>query len=738
VKQLSACCRMIIGVMGAIIVLAAAQTTGDAAEKGSELWNRTHRVFAYNSPRRARYPSVARNRKGELILLFTRANKEQEEARLGDVMMIQSGDKGETWTGPSKIYAGEVGEPRTRGTLVVLSAGKLVAAVAEMDEKGKTKKVCLLTSQDGGHKWKVSPPLKFTGVKWASPSGRLIEQADGTLLMPVEAGLPGGAADKEKTSAGLMRSTDGGKNWGDFSVIASDPKANFTQPTMLTTGDNSLVALVNRSGSLLRCESEDGGYHWSSHEQVMEGRDPYLVRIHDEALACVSLRHEGKWGQMKVAFSYDNAGSWRCERLFLFHTGTVAGHYGWPGGLALDADHILIAFGHPQKPLPALDGPLPNPPTEEEERIEVVFFERDRTSRQLPQAENVVPPEKRDRWERTGYSPDIPRMALARIADGKLIGVTGDQETIWLSKGLRPRAVWGAGGPEELLRSSDGARTWQKQPMNLPADLRGSPAAVLQLSSGRLLLGIQEWLLSEWNDSSTRKVIGQQGGYSIWDAHIEEFTRGRLYIVYSDDDGKTWQGTEKPIDISPFVWACLSHQFMEQADGTVVLPVFGCLSDEDSRIRLDSTGLFRSTDGGKSWGDFSQIAYDKEQRAVGYNEISIAQVSDKLWVAFMRTGNLVLKADGTNISRAISTDGGYNWSPPEVCFPGGEPQSAVLPGGGIAVRSKYSLRFTYDLGQTWTRVAAASGFQNWTIVFDNDHLLSGVGGAWQRIPAGTH
>ncbi len=153
-------------------------------------------------------------------------------------------------------------------------------------------------------------------------------------------------------------------------------------------------------------------------------------------------------------------------------------------------------------------------------------------------------------------------------------------------------------------------------------------------------------------------------------------------------------------------------------------------------MRLDSTGLFRSKDGGESWGDFSQIAYDKEKRAVGYNEISIAQVSDKLWVAFMRTGHLVLKSDGTNMSRAITTDGGYTWSAPEVCFPGGEPKSAVLPGGGIAVRAKYSLRFTYDLGQTWTRVTDASGHP--VIVIDNNHFLSGVGGSWQRIPAGTH
>ena len=133
------------------LVLGLEPRTGQAdSEKdiSEDVWKRTHRVFAYSAARQARYPSLARNRKGRLILLFTRVSKEQEEAGRGPVMMIQSGDKGESWSAPAKVYEGKWGEPRTMGTLTALTSGKLVAAVAEIGKGLEVKLVRLLGSDD--------------------------------------------------------------------------------------------------------------------------------------------------------------------------------------------------------------------------------------------------------------------------------------------------------------------------------------------------------------------------------------------------------------------------------------------------------------------------------------------------------------------------------------------------------------------------------------------------------------
>ena len=69
-------------------------------------------------------------------------------------------------------------------------------------------------------------------------------------------------------------------------------------------------------------------------------------------------------------------------------------------------------------------------------------------------------------------------------------------------------------------------------------------------------------------------------------------------------------------------------RFVEESDGTVVLPVMGSLSDEDSSSRIDCIGLFRSTDSGQTWGDFSLVAYDKQDRDIAYNEYEIQPMPD--------------------------------------------------------------------------------------------------------------
>ena len=154
----------------------------------------------------------------------------------------------------------------------------------------------------------------------------------------------------------------------------------------------------------------------------------------------------------------------------------------------------------------------------------------------------------------------------------------------------------------------------------------------------------------------------------------------------------------------------------------------------------------RSTDDGKTWGDFSLIAHDKEhQWTVGYNEAAIAPVRDDLWVAFMRTEFRGVGNESGWTSRAISTDGGYTWSEPELCTLGAAFGAEILPDGGIVVGHQGGIRLTYDLGRTWTRLAPGKGYAV-PILLDSDSLLVGNEGnnrqwgsfsVWRRIPAGT-
>lgn len=56
------------------------------------------------------------------------------------------------------------------------------------------------------------------------------------------------------------------------------------------------------------------------------------------------------------------------------------------------------------------------------------------------------------------------------------------------------------------------------------------------------------------------------------------------------------------------IWANPYRRFIEEKDGTIVMTAYGCLSHKDTDGQIDSCGLFRSKDGGKTRGDFSLVA----------------------------------------------------------------------------------------------------------------------------------
>ena len=119
---------------------------------------------------------------------------------------------------------------------------------------------------------------------------------------------------------------------------------------------------------------------------------------------------------------------------------------------------------------------------------------------------------------------------------------------------------------------------------------------------------------------------------------------------------------------------------------------------------------------------FKQAAQNPAQKS----SESISLVSDQLWVAFVQTEPYKLGNYHSWMSRAISTDGGYTWSPPELCF------NRSVPAAGIAPGASGGLHFIYDLGRTWTQEVSIGGYAN-PILLDNDTLLVANGQNWNSF-----
>ena len=113
-------------------------------------WKRVQRVPIYDAQKAARYPSLARVNKDSLLVVFTRQTAEQETSGLGDLLLMRSEDRGQTWSNAEVIYPGRVGEPRAAGTMTKLKNGDLVLPIAVMGKQQTTCQVRVILSADSG------------------------------------------------------------------------------------------------------------------------------------------------------------------------------------------------------------------------------------------------------------------------------------------------------------------------------------------------------------------------------------------------------------------------------------------------------------------------------------------------------------------------------------------------------------------------------------------------------------
>ena len=255
-------------------------------------------------------------------------------------------------------------------------------------------------------------------------------------------------------------------------------------------------------------------------------------------------------------------------------------HYGFPSVLVLDQNNAIVVFNRPQRGAVQIDGLQVNSMSYDPERIQAVFYRRVRL-------ESVVAKDFAGRIKRPkGRWVLVDRLvvpglgSMCQMPNGDLLTNKSGQ----------------------INRSSDGGRTWS------PVDGAGPPPAgslnVLGvLKSGRWL-GLT--LSNRFPPRGARHTkVGMRGGYPIMRVRGCRYGM-QVHLWYSDDEGKTWQGGV--INNGPFQWAtAMGKGFMGGLPGTVVVPIFGAVTDDESDSYSSSNGILRSVDGGETWNDFSFI-----------------------------------------------------------------------------------------------------------------------------------
>lgn len=226
----------------------------------------------------------------------------------------------------------------------------------------------------------------------------------------------------------------------------------------------------------------------------------------------------------------------------------------------------------------------------------------------------------------------------------------------------------------------------------------------------------------------------------------------RLHFWYSDDEGKSWPGGNNYN--GPFLWAtAMGKGFMEGPPGTVSVPIFGCVTEEEADSYSSSNGVIRSHDNGETWGDFSFIfrtrpkGPDDLQREPRYSEMDVLALSNGHWIAFTRAEGLIMGPTGWGSTEfALSTDHGRTWKNTGGSLSGVSQQKGIeLPDGGMAFTYRThswqgsGVAISYDEGRSFNYALTGPYETTNAFLTRKDEFIIFTGKSWRSdMSAGVY
>ena len=288
-------------------------------------------------------------------------------------------------------------------------------------------------------------------------------------------------------------------------------------------------------------------------------------------------------------------------------------------------------------------------------------------------------------WPMPALSKEVPKEAGYAPSDPDLtidFHVVGEDPPVGRSLVCRQMLV----GP------------WKNQPEQYPG-YNGFVgwSGTTRLKSGRWLVTFNSgfwhasfpWTDATRKDPECRKWVDRY--HDIGCPDIPAPRGGRVHVMQSDDQGKTWSQPQTLVDTEN---DDRHATILELDDGTLLCTFF------DYRIPPEVKKRYmRSTDGGKTWSDPLELLPRKRE---GFGSGSAIQLSD---------GSILWLADGVSVYR--STDQGRTFSlasSREYSPKGSEPTIAELPDGRLIVitRSAGEISWSSDKGSTWTKPVSAN------------------------------
>jgi hypothetical protein len=250
------------------------------------------------------------------------------------------------------------------------------------------------------------------------------------------------------------------------------------------------------------------------------------------------------------------------------------------------------------------------------------------------------------------------------------------------------------GATRVILRSSDGGRTWAPLPIGV-----NRPEAVGVRRDGTVLVYDDYAFRKEGNVFAGQMCVSQDGGRTFGPVELALFRRpenvacaaAATYWGAKDLDKYRSTSAQWSDQLCHALW----RSVLEKPDGTLIACAHTSYKgDAESRARVV---CYHSTDGGRTWGEESTVAYDAASGGEGFVEPVLSFCSNGDVLCVMRHG----------LWQARSSDGGKTWQPYEtLAVAGVDPDLCLLANGVLACsygRPGNRIMFSVDgTGRQWT------------------------------------
>ncbi len=333
------------------------------------------RVISWKPPLYHGWPTLARRKNGELLLVFS-GGREKHVCPFGRVEMMRSHDDGKSWGWPQVLIDGPIDDrdagvvETAKGSLLVTTFTSLAyeAEMQRMEKKslppGKEKLehdllllewraahgritaeqrqkevgTWMIRSTDGGVTWSARYAVPLN-----SPHGPTVLR-DGRLIYA-------GKALWKDDRIGVCESKDDGVTWEWLATIPArpgdDPMKNYHELHAVEASDGTLLGHIRNHNSpnereTLQSESTDGGRTWSvPHSIGVWGLPSHLLRLRDGRLL-MSYGHRRKPFGNLARVSDDNGRRW--SEPLTISDDAISGDMGYPSTVECDDGTLVTVW----------------------------------------------------------------------------------------------------------------------------------------------------------------------------------------------------------------------------------------------------------------------------------------------------------------------------------------------------------------------------------------------------------